>query len=198
MMGEVQMIDKIQGVRAQGSPTISGNKRASAHRMETNVLLPANEDSFIPNGSRAEYPNEELNRKNLSPEMASALASRYDVSNMTRSEYGNLLRELRDSGVISSKDFSVGYGGAVPYTVPDGVRMTMGDKDDMGLEPWPSDGRKADFTKLLQSCAKCCERFVLAQEDEDSDERIMSSSLGDSYRDLLKIFDQIGRAAKEK
>ena len=72
MMGEVQMIDKIQGVRAQGSPTISGNKRASAHRMETNVLLPANEDSFIPNGSRAEYPNEELNRKNLSPEMASA------------------------------------------------------------------------------------------------------------------------------
>lgn len=192
------MIDKIQGVRAQGSPAISGNKKAFENQREPSVLLPANEDIFISNGSRAEYPNEELNRKNLSPEMASALASKYDVSNMTRSEYGNLLRELRDSGVISSKDFSVGYGGEVPYTAPDGVRMTMGDKDDMGLEPWPLDGKKADFTKLLQSCAKYCERFVSAQEDEDSDERMMGSSLGDSYRELLKIFDQIGRAAKEK
>lgn len=199
MMGEIhnlKMIDQIQGIRAQGSPAISGNKKAFENQTETSVLLPANEDMFIPNGSRAECPNEKLSRKKLSPEMASALASKYDVSNMTRNEYGNLLRELRDSGVISSKDFSVGYGGAVPYTAPDGVRMTMGDKDDMGLEPWPFDGQRADFTKLLRSCAKYCERFVSAQED--GDKKMIGSSLGDSYHELLKIFEQIGKTAKQK
>lgn len=198
-MGEIhnlKMMDNIQGVRAQGSPTVSKNKKVFENQTETSALLPANEDIFIPNGSRAEYPNEKLNRKHLTPEMASALASKYDVSNMTRNEYGNLLRELRDSGVISSKDFSVGYGGAVPYTAPDGVRMTMGDKDDLGLEPWPLDGQRADFTKLLQSCAKYCERFVSAQEDRD--EGMIGSSLGDSYHELLKIFDQIGRTAKQQ
>lgn len=190
------MINKIQDVRAQSSALVSDAGKTFENRVKTSVLPTANEDVYIPNGSIAEYPGEKLNRKKLSPEMALALASKYDVTNMTRNEYGNLLCELRDSGVISSKDFSVGYGGEVPYTAPDGVRMTMGDKDDMGLEPWPFDGRKADFTKLLRSCAKYCERFV--SEQEDSDERIMGSSLADSYHELLKIFDQIGRTAKEK
>lgn len=190
------MINKIQDVRAQGSALVSDARKTFENQVKTSVLPTANEDVYIPSGSIAEYPGEKMNRKNLSPEMALALASKYDVTNMTRNEYGNLLRELRDSGVISSKDFSVGYGGEVPYTAPDGVRMTMGDRDDMGLEPWPFDGRKADFTKLLRSCAKYCERF--ASEQEDGDEKIMGSSLGDSYHELLKVFDQIRRTAKEK
>ncbi len=191
------MISKIQDVRAQGSALVPDAGKTFENRVKTRVSLTANKDVYISHGGIAEYPGEKVNRKNLSLEMASALASKYDVTNMTRNEYGNLLRELRDSGVISSKDFSVGYGGEVPYTAPDGVRMTMGDKDDMGLEPWPFDGRRADFTKILRSCAKYCESFV-SERDEDSDERIVGSSLGESYHELLKIFDQIGRAAKEK
>lgn len=39
---------------------------------------------------------------------------------MTRDEYGSLLKELRNAGVISSQDFSVGFGGTVPYNGPSG------------------------------------------------------------------------------
>lgn len=102
------MISKIQDVRAQGSALVPDAGKTFENRVKTRVSLTANKDVYISHGGIAEYPGEKVNRKNLSLEMASALASKYDVTNMTRNEYGNLLRELRDSGVISSKDFSVG------------------------------------------------------------------------------------------
>ena len=59
----------------------------------------------------------------LTDEMAASLAKKYDVKNMTRDEYGSLLKELRNAGVISSQDFSVGFGGAVPYNGPSGLTI---------------------------------------------------------------------------
>lgn len=135
--------------------------------------------------------------KGLTADMALSLAERYDVKNMTRNEYGSLLQELRNSGVISSKDFGVGFGGEVPYTAPDGVRMTMGTADGTGLEPWPSGNGKADFTKLLRACANYCRDFAVGQE-KDSDGSMVGHSLCDSYQRLSDILDQIEQASWQK
>lgn len=123
-------------------------------------------------------------------EMVTSLAKKYDVKNITRNEYGKLLQELRGSGVISSKDFSVGFGGEVPYTKPDGVQMKLGSTNWVGIDTWPSGNEKVDFTKLLRACAKYCTDFASKQE-EGSDEKIVSNSLSDSYTRLLEIFEQI-------
>ncbi len=67
----------------------------------------------------------------LTDEMAASLAKKYDVKNMTRDEYGSLLKELRNAGVISSQDFSVGFGGAVPYNGPSGKVLQIPRMDTM-------------------------------------------------------------------
>lgn len=154
-------------------------------------------DVYIAGSASSDVCGMEKRQKVLTPDMASALSEKYDVKNMTRDEYGKLLQELRDSGVISSKDFSVGFGGEVPYTEPDGVQMALGSTDWVGIDTWPSGNEKVDFTKLLRACARYCTDFASKQE-EGSDGEIMSSSLSDSYTRLLKIFEQIDSAARQK
>ena len=129
----------------------------------------------------------------LTAEMATSLAKKYDVKNMNRNEYGNLLKELRDLGVISSEDFSVGYGGAVPYGGPSG--LCIGVSDDPNMVSWPSGQERADFTELLRSCAQYCKNFSYS-EDNDGKGAEICKSLGNSYDRLFEIFEQIGRASK--
>ena len=154
-------------------------------------------DVYIAGSASSDVCGMEKSQKVLTPDMALALSEKYDVKNMTRNEYGKLLQELRGSGVISSKDFSVGFGGEVPYTEPDGVQMTLGSTDWAGIDTWPSGNEKVDFTKLLRACARYCTDFASKQE-EGSDGEIVGSSLSDSYTRLLKIFEQIDSAARQK
>lgn len=139
-----------------------------------------------------EYTTKPASR--LTSEAADSLAKKYDVKNMTRGEYGNLLKDLRDLGVISSKDFSVGFGGAVPYNGPSG--LMIGTSNDPGLDPWPFGQEKTDFTKLLRSCAQYCKNFSYSQNIDGKGEEICSS-LSDSYNRLLEIFDQIEKSSKQ-
>lgn len=174
---------------------IAEKGRYSSSAVETaRISLKNNNDVYIAGAGDSDMYDKEQ-AKVLTPDMAAAFAEKYDVKNMTRNDYGRLLQELRDSGVISSKDFSVGFGGAVPYTEPDGVQMTMGSAGSAGLDAWPSGKDKADFTKLLRDCARYCIEFASKQE-EDSDGRKVGDSLSDSYNCLLEVFDQISRAAQ--
>ena len=174
---------------------IAEKGRYSSSAVETaGISLKNNNDVYIAGAGDSDMYDKEQ-AKVLTPDMAAAFAEKYDVKNMTRNDYGRLLQELRDSGVISSKDFSVGFGGAVPYTEPDGVQMTMGSAGSAGLDAWPSGKDKADFTKLLRDCARYCIEFASKQE-EDSDGRKVGDSLSDSYNCLLEVFDQISRAAQ--
>lgn len=126
----------------------------------------------------------------LTDEMAISLAKKYDVKNMTRDEYGSLLKELRNAGVISSQDFSVGFGGAVPYNGPSG--LTIGASKDSGLEAWPFGKEKGDFTKLLRACAQYCKDFSYSQ-DKDGKGKEICNSMSGSYQRLLEAFEQIGK-----
>jgi len=187
------MVTGIYGAQAQNS--ISSIEGAQGIKSFYTATRPQRtKDTYVPD-TGGEAVQEKRSSKKLTDEQACSLAKKYDVKNMTRNEYGNLLQELRNSGVISSQDFSVGFGGAVPYEAPDGVKMTMGAADQAGLDAWPSGMRKADFTKLLRACAKYCTEFVSRQE-EDTAEKKVGDSLSESYARLSEVFEQIQKAAE--
>ena len=182
------MITKISGTQAQ-NPIPSVEKAQGTKFFYTAARTQRTQDTYVP--GIGEEPEKQTTKK-LTDEQANSLAEKYDVKNMTRNEYGNLLQELRDSGIISSQDFSVGFGGAVPYTAPDGVKMTIGETDYTGLEPWPSGTGKADFTKLLRACASYCAEFASMQKEHTAEKNV-GSSLSESYTRLLAVFEQIKR-----
>ena len=187
----------IQNISSQKvMAVIAGKERYSSSAVETaGISLKNNNDVYIAGAGDSDMYDKEQ-AKVLTPDMAAAFAEKYNVKNMTRNDYGRLLQELRDSGVISSKDFSVGFGGAVPYTEPDGVQMTMGSAGSAGLDAWPSGKDKADFTKLLRDCARYCTEFA-SKQGKDSEGEKIGNSLSDSYNRLLEVFDQISRTARQ-
>ena len=189
---------QIQSIKSQNFMTVIAKKeRQSSSATETSgISMKNNNDVYITGARNSDVSDKEATQKVMTPDMAAAFAEKYDVKNMTRNDYGRLLQELRDSGVISSKDYSVGFGGAVPYTAPDGVQMTMGSAGSTGLDEWPSGKDKADFTKLLRDCARYCIEFASKQE-EDSDGEKVGHSLADSYNRLLEVFNQISRATQQ-
>ena len=130
----------------------------------------------------------------LTDEMAGSLATKYNVENMTRDEYGNLLKDLRDYGVISSQDFSVGFGGAVPYNGPSGMMIGT---SDPSLEAWPFGKEKSDFTKILRSCVQYCSDFSYSQKKGGKGKKICDSMSG-SYRRILDAFEQISKYQNEE
>ena len=50
----------------------------------------------------------------LTEDMVRTLAQKYDVTHMNRNEYSLLLYDLRSAGVITTQEFSAGYGGTLP------------------------------------------------------------------------------------
>ena len=89
--------------------------------------------------------------KDISEDLAAKISCKYDISNLTRKEYGNLLKDLRDAGVISDWEFSIGYAGYAPEgsasagsTVPWPV--------------WPMGETRCDFLQLYQDCIRACEQ----------------------------------------
>lgn len=188
------MMEGIYGLKPQGAVSAIENVQSPLHYPKAGKMSLPSKDIYVSeDGIRA--CEEEPSKMRLTPDKANDLAKRYDVKNMTRNEYSNLLQELRDSRVISSKEFSVGFGGAVPYTVPDGVKMTMGPVEKTDFDVWPSGKERVDFTKLLRACARYCTDFTSEQE-ENSDGKKVGSSLSDSYNRLSEIFEQIDRAAE--
>lgn len=75
-------------------------------------------------------------------EAAGSLAEKYNVRSMSRNSYSRLLQELRDSGMISSKEFSEGYSGS---GLPEEIAEAL---------PFGED--EADFLRLLQKGAALC------------------------------------------
>ena len=92
--------------------------------------------------------------KPMTADTAHSLGSRYTITNMTRNQYSRLLRELRDMGIITPQDFSVGYGGMIPYT------NTNGKTAYTEADGWPHEKEQANFAEILQNCANTCRNFM--------------------------------------
>ena len=155
----------------------------------------SNKDVFV-RSANTEMPSEiKRTTKSLTSDAAQSLAEKYDVTNMTRNEFCQLLGELRNMGIISSQDFSVGYGGEIPCYLKEGESvMTEGPLEE---PTWPMGNERADFIKLLRSCADYCSDFA-ADQEEGSDGRTVGNSLAGSYHRLIDVLEQIKKAEKDK
>ena len=155
----------------------------------------AERDVFVRSANTEMFSEIKRTAKSLTQDDAHSLAQKYDVTNMTRNEFNQLLSELRNMGIINSQDFSVGYGGEIPHDLKEGeVRMTYGAPDESIR--WPMGNERVDFIKLLRSCANYCSDFA-ADQEEDSDGRKVGNSLADSYHRLIDVLEQIKKAEKE-
>lgn len=131
-------------------------------------------DTYVSGG--AGY-DDAASSKPLTGRQLSALSERYDLRHMTRQEYGELLRDLRDSGVITQREFGDGYSG----TAPDGAHAL------------PQGRERADFLGLLGGLAEACVRYGGTAEGS---EQINAEALASSYGRLEQIFSRIDSYAQ--
>lgn len=131
-------------------------------------------DTYVPGGAGHEAASP---MKSLAGQQLSTLAERYDLRSMTRQEYGELLRELRDSGVITQKEFSDGYGGMIPD----------------GRQSLPQGQERADILSLINGLSESCIQYSNGVEGLDRD---TAEALASSYERLGRIFSKINSFAE--
>ena len=119
----------------------------------------------------------------LTEDMARTLAQKYDVTHMSRNEYSLLLYDLRSAGVITTQEFSAGYGGTLPHAAKTPETLPLGDN-------------KADFEELLKQYVGYCSEFLKASA-ENGMEQDHSRSLLSTYSHLCTLFGLIHSSRSE-
>ena len=146
------------------------------------------------NGSRkigyyGAYGDARVNRSTaaLAEDMVRTLAQKYDVTHMSRNEYSLLLYDLRSAGVITTQEFSAGYGGTLPHaSIP--VAKSP--------ETLPLGDNKTDFAELLKQYVGYCDEFLEVSAGNGL-EQDHSRSLLSIYSHLYMLFRQIHSARSE-
>ncbi len=160
------------------SPALAAQNSASSQRAE---------DVY----TRQTESVSETKNNGLTAKQAGELAKRYDVKNMTQEEYHSLLKELKDQGLISLKDMRTCGAGEVPHIPIDGIRCIEGGKKD--FYPWPAEGDRADFTKILSDNLNLCNSYLFEYAKTDG-EKDFGSSMAQSYSQVIDLFQQISNA----
>ncbi|MDE7218004.1 MAG: hypothetical protein K2O45_00010 [Oscillospiraceae bacterium] len=119
----------------------------------------------------------EEQKKNLTDKQIENFAEKYDLQNMDRSQLVKLLAELRDTGAITEREFSISYAGVMP-------------KSGEGAPVWPQGSSKVDFVQFLGECAEHC-RAVCDRSADSGAEQTNNVMLATTYSDLRDIFLQI-------
>lgn len=136
------------------------------------------EDRFVSSGAEEAGSVDETTCKPLTKELAAELRQKYDVRNMTRGEYSKLLQELREAGVISSKEFSSGYGG-----------LAANDMVNSDLTVWPSGGKPADFAELVKQCAGYYGGF--GEGSSADSEQANTQEMASAFSRLDRVFQEL-------
>ena len=123
----------------------------------------------------------------LRENMVRTLAQKYDVAHMSRNDYSLLLSDLRSAGLITTQEFSAGYGGTLPNaSIPVAKfpeTLSLGDN-------------KTDFLELLKQYVGYCGEFLKVSAG-NSLEADHSKSLLSTYFHLYALFRQIHSAKSE-
>ena len=134
-------------------------------------------------GCYGAYENTRVSRSTvaLTEDMVRTLAQKYDVTHMNRNEYSLLLYDLRSAGVITTQEFSAGYGGTLPHaSVP----------VEKSPETMPLGNNRADFAELLKQYMGYCGEFLKASAGHGLEQE-HSRSLLDAYSHLYMLFKQV-------
>ena len=123
----------------------------------------------------------------LTEDMVRTLMQKYDVAHMSRNEYSLLLSDLRSAGVITTQEFSAGYGGTLPRACIPVAKSP---------ETLPLGDNKMDFVELLKQYVGYCGEFLKVSAG-NSLEQDHSRSLLSTYSHLYMLFRQIHFARSE-
>ena len=123
----------------------------------------------------------------LTEDMVRTLTQKYDVTHMSRNEYSLLLSDLRSAGVITTQEFSAGYGGTLPRACIPVAKSP---------ETLPLGDNKTDFVELLKQYVGYCGEFLKVSAG-NSLEQDHSRSLLSTYSHLYMLFRQIHSARSE-
>lgn len=112
------------------------------------------------------------------------LAARFDVHALSRNEYGEILKQLRDANCITAEEFSAAYGGfATPELASE-------------LRAWPVGSAKSDFAALLeQRLAQYQSAQDAAAGTEDGQNIEAMFSAGSR---VCRLFQEIDAVASEE
>ena len=123
----------------------------------------------------------------LTEDMVRTLTQKYDVAHMNRNEYSLLLSDLRSAGVITTQEFSAGYGGTLPHASIPVAKFP---------ETLPLGDNKTDFVELMKQYVGYCGEFLKVSAG-NSLEQDHSKSLMSTYSHLYTLFRQIHSARSE-
>lgn len=123
----------------------------------------------------------------LTEDMACTLAQKYDATHMSRNEYSLLLYDLRSAGVITTQEFSAGYGGTLPHASIPVAKPP---------ETLPLGDNKTDFTELLRQYVGYCSEFLKVSAGNGLEQDHLRSLLS-TYSHLDMLFRQIHSARSE-
>lgn len=123
----------------------------------------------------------------LTEDMICTLMRKYDVAHMSRNEYSLLLSDLRGAGVITTQEFSAGYGGTLPHACIPVANSP---------ETLPIGDNKTNFVELLKQYAGYCGEYLKVSAGS-SLEQDHSRSLLSTYSHLYMLFRQIHSARSE-
>lgn len=183
------------GLQGQTTKKINSCKRTAAVdekglSIQQTRGAKADADRYVRQTGTAEGM-EVVSDSKLTAKQAGELARKYDVNNMTTDDYNSLLKELKDSGLISLKGYRICAGGEVPYTIPDGVICKETDENDLLV--WPSGNDKADYIKLLKSNMMLCGNFLMEGAADNATKQYAQSARGE-YSHVISLFQQISEA----
>jgi len=145
------------------------------------------------NGSRkigyyGAYGDTGVNRSTaLTEDMVRTLTQKYDVTHMSRNEYSLLLYDLRSAGVITTQEFSAGYGGTLPHAHIPAVKSP---------EALPLGDNKTDFVELLKQYVGYCGECLKISAGNGLEQEHLRSLLS-THSHLHMLFRQIHSAKSE-
>lgn len=160
----------IQGVSGVRTITMPDNLLPNnATKAKSNI------DTYTPGAiEESSFHEHRTTNPQMTQEQAEVLSQKYDLRNMDRNQYSKLLMELRDSGIITSQEYSTAYAG----TLPCGTEQSPA---------FPYGKEKADFVQLLHLCADSCENVSGSCGPE-------AASQTTTYSRLSGLFSQLDQA----
>ena len=123
----------------------------------------------------------------MTEDMVRTLMQKYDVAHMSRNEYSLLLSDLRSAGVITTQEFSTGYGGTLPRACIPVAKSP---------ETLPLGDNKMDFVELLKQYVGYCGEFLKVSAGSSLEQDHLRSLLS-TYSHLYTLFRQIHSARSE-
>lgn len=154
-------MEGIQGLRPQTFVSAP-----AAQNKKTSSSAPSFQDTFT---FTTNQPTEPEKPKPLTAEQQLDLGSRYDIEEMTRTQFNAYLKELRDAGAITQKAFSDVYTEAMPQGA--------------NFKAMPTGDESVDFMEIMLS------RKLAYGVADTSSPRI--AALKESYDQVYKVINNI-------